>query len=51
MIPYPFSRGVYVWGEPVRVPRDADRAVLESKRRELESRLRTVNEQAELFWE
>ena len=51
MIPYPFSRGVYIWGDPIGVPADADRAVLDGKRREVESRLQTLTEQADSFWE
>lgn len=32
----PFSRGVFLWGEPLEVPRDADAGALEHKRLELE---------------
>jgi len=32
----PFARGVFLWGEPIEVPRDADAAMLETKRRALE---------------
>lgn len=51
MIPYPFSRGVFIWGDPIRVPKDADRAVLENKRNELEQKLRTITERADQDWE
>ncbi len=39
LVPLPFSRGVFVWGEPIAVPRDADPAILEARRREIEDRL------------
>lgn len=35
----PFSRGAAVVGEPVEVPRDADAALLEAKRQEVERRI------------
>ncbi|MFQ5701220.1 MAG: lysophospholipid acyltransferase family protein [Acidobacteriota bacterium] len=49
IVPYPFSRGVFVYGEPVRVPRDAGpgeievlRALLERRLGELEDRARAL---------
>ncbi|HEY5595425.1 MAG TPA: hypothetical protein VIL61_09795 [Nitrospiria bacterium] len=51
MIPYPFSRGVFIWGDPVWVQRDADRALLECKRIEFEQQLRTITEKADRYWE
>ncbi|MBI3812212.1 MAG: hypothetical protein HY283_08420 [Nitrospirae bacterium] len=51
MIPVPFSRGVFIWGDPVRVSKDADRAGLEQKRNELEHQLRTLTEKADRYWE
>jgi lysophospholipid acyltransferase (LPLAT)-like uncharacterized protein len=42
---------VFVWGDPIRVPKDADRAVLESKRNELEQQLRNITERADHYWE
>jgi len=29
VVPHPFGRGVYVWGEPIYVPADADKAAVE----------------------
>lgn len=40
-LPYPFSRGVFLWGEPIYVPKDAD---MEEKRRELETKLRDMTD-------
>lgn len=39
VIPKPFSRAVVFVGEPVIVPEDADKVVIEEKRRELERKL------------
>jgi len=47
LIPYPFSRGVFVWGEPVYVDSQGDRAHLEEKRTLLEKRLNALTEQAD----
>jgi hypothetical protein len=47
IIPWPFARVVYVAGEPLEVPRAADDAALEAKRRELEDRLNHITDVAE----
>jgi lysophospholipid acyltransferase (LPLAT)-like uncharacterized protein len=39
LIPHPFGRGVYVWGEPMYVPPDADKAALEKLQSLLAERL------------
>jgi len=51
LIPYPFSRGVFIWGEPIRVAEDADRAGLERQRESLEQQLRTITERADHYWD
>ncbi|OAN48015.1 hypothetical protein A6A04_04455 [Paramagnetospirillum marisnigri] len=38
----PFSKGVFVWAEPIHVPRDADEAGLEAKRLEVETALNAI---------
>lgn len=43
----PFSRGVFVWGEPVRVPRALDEAAAEELRRLLEDRLNAATAEAD----
>jgi lysophospholipid acyltransferase (LPLAT)-like uncharacterized protein len=43
-LPAPFTRVVVTYGPPVVVPRDADRELMEAKRRELESSLRHITE-------
>lgn len=47
MVPYPFSRGVFLWGAPIRVSREADDAALETARVELESTLNRLTAEAE----
>jgi hypothetical protein len=47
MVPYPFSRGVYCWGAPIWVSRDADGTALETARRELEASLNQLTMQAD----
>jgi lysophospholipid acyltransferase (LPLAT)-like uncharacterized protein len=46
LIPYPGARGVFIWGEPLWVPRDLSGEAIEMKRRELEERLLHLNKQA-----
>lgn len=47
VLPWPFNRGVYMWGEPLRVPADAEPAAQEALRIELERRLNALTEQAD----
>jgi lysophospholipid acyltransferase (LPLAT)-like uncharacterized protein len=43
----PFSRGVFVWGEPIEVPRHADAAALESARNAVEDGLNAATAEAD----
>jgi hypothetical protein len=47
VVALPFSRGVYVWGEPIRVSRDTDAAGVEAARRLVEERLNAVTAEAD----
>lgn len=47
MVPYPFSRGLFLWGAPLWVPREADEAELEAIRLKLESTLNQLTAQAD----
>lgn len=47
MVPYPWSRGLYLWGSPIWVPCDADEQALEAARLELETVLNRLTDQAE----
>jgi lysophospholipid acyltransferase (LPLAT)-like uncharacterized protein len=47
VVPHPFARAVVLFGEPIAVPRDADRDVLEAKRHEIETALREITAAAD----
>jgi len=51
LLPYPFSKGVFIWGEPVYVDENAERALLEEKRILLENRLKELTEKADHYFE
>ncbi len=48
LIPHPFARVVVIFGEPIRVPADARREVLEERRKALEASLRQLTWQADV---
>lgn len=47
LVPAPFSRGVFIWGEPIAVPRDAEPHILEARRREIEEQLNALTADAD----
>ena len=47
VVPHPFARAAIVFADPIVVPRNADRAVIEAKRRELEATLREITAAAD----
>jgi lysophospholipid acyltransferase (LPLAT)-like uncharacterized protein len=47
MVPYPFSRGLFLYGSPLWVPREADDAALEASRLELETVLNRLTDEAD----
>jgi len=47
LVPHPFARAAVLFGEPIAVPPDADRDVLEVKRRELENALQEITAAAD----
>ncbi|RPJ03679.1 MAG: DUF374 domain-containing protein [Deltaproteobacteria bacterium] len=51
LLPCPFSRGVFIWGEPVYVNPDGDRVHLEERRALLEKRLNELTEQADHYFD
>ena len=51
LLPYPFSRGVFIWGEPLLVLRQVDRNEFERKRLLLERRLREITDRADCYFE
>ncbi len=48
-IPFPLSRGICIWGEPISVPRDADGEALEASRRSLERSLNEISAAADRY--
>ena len=47
MVPRLFSRAIMVFGEPIKVPKDADEATVESIREHLESEMNRLEREAE----
>ena len=47
MVPYPFSRGLFLYGNPLWVSREADESSLEAARVELETVLNRLTNLAE----
>jgi lysophospholipid acyltransferase (LPLAT)-like uncharacterized protein len=47
LVAKPFGKGVIVWGEPIEVPRDADKQTIENARIELENNLNTITNEAD----
>jgi lysophospholipid acyltransferase (LPLAT)-like uncharacterized protein len=47
MVPYPFSRGLFLYGDPLWVSREADETSLEAARCQLETVLNRLTDQAE----
>lgn len=47
MLPYPFNKGVFLVGDPIDVPEDADDEMLEAYRLKLEAQLNLIQKQAD----
>lgn len=47
VVAWPFGRGMFLFGDPIHVPRDADEAALEAARRELEDSLNAITREAD----
>jgi len=50
LLPYPFSKGVFIWGEPIYVDHNADRGYLEEMRLLVEKRLNELTEEADRYF-
>ncbi len=46
VIPYPFSRGMFLWGPPIWIDRSADAEDMERARREIEATLTSMSSEA-----
>jgi hypothetical protein len=51
IVPLPFCRVAYLWGEPLLVPGDADKEGMEECRRLLQERMRKITEEADRFFQ
>jgi len=51
LFPYPFSKGVFIWGDPIHIDPNGDRAHLEEKRLLLERRLNELTQKADHYFE
>jgi hypothetical protein len=51
LLPFPFSRGVLVFGEPVLVPRNSEEDIFQEKRLILEKRLRETTDRADHYFD
>ena len=51
LLPYPFSKGVFIWGEPIQVDPNSDHAHLEAKRLLLERSLNELTERADHYFD
>ncbi|MBF0561518.1 MAG: lysophospholipid acyltransferase family protein [Alphaproteobacteria bacterium] len=49
LVALPFTRGVFWWGQPIAVPRDADAADLEEFRRRVEDELNAITAAADRY--
>ena len=47
VLPLPFCKGLFLWGEPIVVPSDADDATIEAKRRAVEDSLNDLTHRAD----
>lgn len=47
----PFSRGLFIFGNPIWVPEDSDELIIEKKRIELEEELNIITEKGDRYWD
>lgn len=47
VVPFPFSRGVFLWGDPIHVARDADPHAQEAARKTVEESLNALTREAD----
>jgi lysophospholipid acyltransferase (LPLAT)-like uncharacterized protein len=51
LLPYPFSKGVFIWGDPICVDPDGDQDDLEERRLLLEKKLCELTEMADHYFD
>ena len=47
LLPFPFGKGIFIWGEPLSIPREVDEETLEALRLELENRMNAITAEAD----
>tara|TARA_Y100001960_G_scaffold242660_1_gene256653 strand:- start:4322 stop:4864 length:543 start_codon:yes stop_codon:yes gene_type:complete len=47
LVPFPFSRGIYIWGQPILIDRNANPEVTEAARLALEDTLNAITQSAD----
>ena len=47
LLPFPFGRGIFLWGEPIFVPKSANEELMRDKRAELEHALLVLTQRAD----
>jgi hypothetical protein len=47
ILPRPFAKGVFIWGEPIEVSSDADEVGLEAARQQLQTELTLLTKKAD----
>jgi len=50
LVPVPFSRAIYIWGEPIYVPRTATSEEVAERQKVLEARLDLLTRKADLYF-
>jgi lysophospholipid acyltransferase (LPLAT)-like uncharacterized protein len=48
VVPYPFTRAIFLYGQPLVISRDED---VEAARLKVEQTLNSLSERAEKFWQ
>ena len=51
VLPIPFCKVAYLWGEPLLIPRDADKDRMEESRQLLQERMRQITEEADRIFQ
>jgi lysophospholipid acyltransferase (LPLAT)-like uncharacterized protein len=51
LLPYPFSKGVFIWGEPIHIDPNGNKVHLEEKRLLLEKQLHELTEKADHYFD
>ncbi len=50
ILPYPFTKGIFIYGDPIYVKPDSSAAQMEEKRREMEQALNRITTEADNYF-